>query len=146
MMVFPCLQVYSLRMKKMKHWLARNLVRMWKSLPCTWVTLSKCHITKGDLKELLVSITPLFYVQSTRVSASTNSGLDNGDDYISGSDKGDKYLMKCVTWSNPGYILAVWFGLLCYLNWTIPIQSLLTQTHSLCNLANLTKWIYGEAY
>ena len=51
---------------------------------------------KSDLKELLLSISPSFSFQSTRVSASTSQGLDDGDDNID-SDKGDKYLMKCVT-------------------------------------------------
>jgi hypothetical protein len=48
-----------------------------------------------------LSVSPFFSFQSTKVSASTNSGIDDSDDdddddnFV--SDKGDKYLMKYVT-------------------------------------------------
>lgn len=148
-MAFPRFQVYNLRMKSTMHWWARNLIRTGKSLSSPyfwWVTLSESHITKGDLKEILLSISQFFSFQSTRVSASAKPGIDDSDDDNFGSDNGDKYLMNYVTWSNPGKTLAIWMGLLYYLNWTIPIHRLLTPTHSLCNLVNLTQWIYGEAY
>jgi hypothetical protein len=62
-----------------------------------WVTFPECHITKEDLKELLLSVSPFFSFRSTRVSASTNPGLDDGDDDNFGSNNGDKYLMRCET-------------------------------------------------
>jgi len=43
-----------------------------------------------------LSILPFFSFQSTRVSASTKPGHDDGDDNF-GNDNVDKYLMKCVT-------------------------------------------------
>jgi len=81
------------------HWWARNLIQIGKSLSCTFfwcVTICECHIKKGDLKEILLLVSPFFSFQSTRVSASTNSGIyDSDDDYDNFvSDNGDKYLMK----------------------------------------------------
>jgi len=62
-----------------------------------WVTLSECHITKGDLQELMLSISTSFSFHSTRVSARTNPGLEDGDVDNFGGDSGDKYLMNYVT-------------------------------------------------
>lgn len=121
---------------------ARNLIRIGKSLSCPyfwWVNLYKCYITEGDLKELLFSISPLLSSLSIRVSASTSTGLDDGDDDNFGSDNGEKYSMTYVTWSIPCKILTVWMDFLCYLNWSIPMHRLLTPTHSLCSLVNLNK-------
>ena len=45
---------------------------------------------------MMMIITQFLTVKSTRVSSSTNPGLDDGDDNF-GSDDGDKYLIKCLT-------------------------------------------------